>query len=129
MVIAYLICSYNGNGAQGVMLNVAYALLLYVFTSGLVSLQTLQYLQMTNVPVIVVSRLIQVITNYQNGHTGQLSSITCTMLFLGGLARVFTSAQETGDIVLIINFASGAFMSSLLLLQLIYYRNVGKELK
>jgi len=51
------------------------------------------------------------------------------MLFLGGLARVFTSAQETGDIVLIINFASGAFMSSLLLMQLIYYRNVGKELK
>ena len=51
------------------------------------------------------------------------------MLFLGGLARVFTSIQETGDIVLVINFASGAFMSFLLILQLAYYRNVGKELK
>ena len=50
-------------------------------------------------------------------------------LVLGGLAGVFTSAQETGDIVLIINFASGAFMSAILLLQLIYYRNVGKDLK
>ena len=60
MYIAYLICSYNGNAGQGIMLNLAYAGLLYVFTSGMISIQMLQYLQMTNVPVIVTSRLIQV---------------------------------------------------------------------
>ena len=45
--------------------------------------------------------------NYNNGHTGQLSFITCFMLFAGGCARIFTSLQETGDIILIINFSSG----------------------
>ena len=49
--------------------------------------------------------------NYNNGHTGQLSFITCFMLFAGGCARIFTSLQETGDIILIINFSSGKKVS------------------
>ena len=90
--------------------------------------------------------------NYNNGHTGQLSFITCFMLFAGGCARIFTSLQETGDIILIINFSSGtrftfycyfqefwnsknvnlsksgAFMSAIILGQLIYYKDATAKL-
>ena len=97
---------------------------------------------MSNVPIIVVSRLIQVwkvfekvtkleiqiIANYKNGHTGQLSFITCFMLFAGGCARIFTSLQETGDPILIINFSSGALMSGIILAQLLYYKDATAKL-
>ena len=100
-------------------------------------------MQMSNVPIIVISRLIQVfyiisgidsnlfkqvIANYKNGHTGQLSFITCFMMFAGGCARIFTSLQETGDLILIINFSSGAAMSSIILGQLIYYKEATAKL-
>ena len=60
MFIAYLICAYNGETAKGVILNVLYAAMIYVFISGALSVEILQLLQMTNVPLIVISRLIQV---------------------------------------------------------------------
>lgn len=60
MFIAYLICKYSGKTTVGVVLNAMYAALLYVFISGFLTVEQLGYLQMTNVPLIVVSRLIQV---------------------------------------------------------------------
>ncbi|CAM5139292.1 unnamed protein product [Natator depressus] len=54
-------------------------------------------LQATNVPAIIISRLLQAATNYRNGPTGQLSAVTVFLLFGGSLARIFTSVQETGD--------------------------------
>lgn len=38
-------------------------------------------------------QLIQAVTNYRNGHTGQLSAISVFLLFAGSLARIFTSLQ------------------------------------
>ena len=35
----------------------------------------------------------QVIANFRNGHTGQLSAVTVFMLAAGSLARIFTSIQ------------------------------------
>ena len=50
------------------------------------------------------------------------------MMFAGGCARIFTSLQETGDLILIINFSSGAAMSGIILAQLIYYREATAQL-
>ena len=50
------------------------------------------------------------------------------MMFAGGCARIFTSLQETGDLILIINFSSGAAMSSIILGQLIYYKEATAKL-
>ena len=60
MFIAYLICKYSGKTGTGILLNLLYSALLYVFISGFLTVEQLGYLQMTNVPLIVVSRLIQV---------------------------------------------------------------------
>ena len=65
----------------------------------------------------------KVVTNFKNGHCGTLSGVTCGMLFAGGLARVFTSFQETGDMVMIMNFSASTFMSFLLCLQLVIYKD------
>ena len=59
--------------------------------------EVLWYGQAANIPMIVIGKLIQAITNFKNGHTGQLSAITVFLLTLGSLARIFTSIQDTGD--------------------------------
>ena len=60
MVIAFLICDYTGRRGLGLMLNLAYAGFVYVLISGMVTVEQLQVLQLCNLPVTVVSRLIQV---------------------------------------------------------------------
>ena len=62
MVIAYLILSYGGQSSMGLLFCGAYSGLLFFLTQGFLSAETLGLLQMTNVPIIVVSRLIQVIS-------------------------------------------------------------------
>lgn len=65
--------------------------------------------------------MIQAVKNYQNGHTGQLSAVTVFLLFFGGLARIFTSIQETGDSVIIFTFIMASLSSGVLAAQVLYY--------
>ena len=73
------------------------------------------------------SKLIQVIVNYRNSSTGKLSAITLMLQFLGSIARIFTSVQETGDLSLIVSYSLASFINGVLVAQLIYYWNKEKE--
>jgi hypothetical protein len=66
----------------------------------------------------------QVVTNYRNGHTGQLSAITVFMLAFGSLARIFTSIQETGDSIVIMTYVASSAVNVLLALQVLLYWSV-----
>lgn len=67
---------------------------------------------------------MQAYTNYSNGSTGQLSAVTCFMLFFGSLARIFTSIQETGDATMIIMYMCSTLANGIIILQLLYYWDV-----
>lgn len=100
-------------------------------------------------PTLSPPQLLQAATNYRQGHTGQLSGVSTTLLLGGALARVFTSLQvsspsplhpqppppippphtpptlspqETGDALLALTFVASAACNGLLLAQLLYYR-------
>lgn len=60
MVIAFLICDFTGRRGLGIILNLFYAGFVYVLVSGMVTVEQLQVLQLCNLPVTVISRLIQV---------------------------------------------------------------------
>ncbi|KAH7964899.1 hypothetical protein HPB49_002397 [Dermacentor silvarum] len=66
-------------------------------------------------------QLMQVWSNYRQGHTGQLSLITTALLFLGGLARIFTSLTETGDPLIVVTFCLATLANSLIFGQVLYY--------
>lgn len=51
-------------------------------------------------------QLIQVMSNFRNGHTGQLSAISVFLLFAGSLARIFTSLQVNMHIFITISKCS-----------------------
>jgi len=71
----------------------------------------------------LLTQLVQILTNYRNGGTGQLSAVTITLLFGGALARIFTSIQETGDTTVIATYVVSFMVNAILLGQVIYYWN------
>ncbi|KAL3190362.1 hypothetical protein MRX96_019386 [Rhipicephalus microplus] len=76
---------------------------------------------LVSLPVIICGKLMQVWSNYRQGHTGQLSLITSALLFLGGVARIFTSLTETGDPLIVVTFCLATIANSLIFGQVLYY--------
>jgi mannose-P-dolichol utilization defect 1 len=71
-------------------------------------------------PMMIHSRLAQIISNYQLGTTGQLSIITTVLQLGGSLARVFTTIVEVGyDVGLLTGCGVSCLLSSTLLFQVI----------
>ena len=58
-----------------------------ITTPGLVPADILWYGQAANIPMIVLGKMIQVIANFKQGHTGQLSAVTIFLLTLGSLGE------------------------------------------
>jgi hypothetical protein len=80
------------------------------------------FLPLTNLPLVIASRVPQIIQNFRNGSTGSLSFITTFLIFAGSLARVFTTIQEVGmDPSLLTNFFVGLLTSGVMLLQVPYH--------
>ena len=113
-----------------VLFSLIYGVTVFAITTpGLVSEEVLWYGQAANIPMIVLGKLIQVVANIRQGHTGQLSAITTFLLTLGSLARVFTSIQETGDMVVISTYICSSTVNLILSAQLLYYWNVKVDQK
>ncbi|XP_014717033.1 mannose-P-dolichol utilization defect 1 protein isoform X1 [Equus asinus] len=123
ITICFLILHYRGQTVKGVAFLACYALVLLVLLSPLTPLAVVTLLQASNVPAVVVGKLLQAVTNYRNGHTGQLSAVTVVLLFGGSLARIFTSIQETGDPLMAGTFVVAALFNGLIVAQLLFYWN------
>jgi len=82
----------------------------------------LYLLPLAGFPLMIYSRLMQIISNYRLRTTGQLSSITTLLTFLGSAARVFTTIQQVGwDMNIISGFVVSTVLAGILLFQIIYY--------
>ncbi|XP_051799663.1 mannose-P-dolichol utilization defect 1b isoform X2 [Acanthochromis polyacanthus] len=93
VTIGFLIQHYGGRTSKGLLFLAVYFTLLVILLSPFTSMSVVTCMQASNMPAIIIGRLIQAATNYQNGHTGQLSAISVFLLFAGSLARIFTSLQ------------------------------------
>jgi mannose-P-dolichol utilization defect protein 1 len=74
-------------------------------------------------------QLIQAGANYKNQSTGQLSAVTCFMLFFGAVARVFTTIQETGDEILLLTYLCTSALNGIVAGQVLWYWNSDKDKK
>ena len=72
---------------------------------------------------------MQIVANFRNGHTGQLSFIMVLLLFLGAMARIFTTIQETGDKVMLVTFLVSTVLNGTLVFQVLFYWNVKPDSK
>lgn len=122
-VIAALVLHYNGSLLSVVAFLLSYIVAAYVLMSGLTTVDMLWSLQVLNIPILIAGKMSQAFTNYLNKNTGQLSAVTCFMLFFGSTARVFTSIQETGDTLIIVTYVLSTLSNGVIVAQLLYYWN------
>ncbi|KAL9965803.1 hypothetical protein ACROYT_G029650 [Oculina patagonica] len=120
---------YTNKPLSAVIFPFLYGAICYVLVSGLTPMSVLVQFMSFNVVFLIISRLLQIVTNFRNGHTGQLSFIMVALLFLGAVARIFTTIQETGDKVMLITFLVSTALNATLTFQVLYYWNVKPDLK
>uniref|UniRef100_A0A336LMD6 Mannose-P-dolichol utilization defect 1 protein homolog n=1 Tax=Culicoides sonorensis TaxID=179676 RepID=A0A336LMD6_CULSO len=128
-LIAALVLFFSDQKGTAGLFSVVYCSICYILMAGFTPRELLWSAQGLNIPILLIGKLSQAVTNYKNGSTGQLSAITCFMLFFGSLARIFTSVQETGDSMMIITYLASSFANSVIVLQLMYYWNADKSTK
>lgn len=125
VAIAALVLHYNSTITNVILFIVSYLAICYVLMGGPTPVDILWSLQALTIPILIAGKMSQAFTNYSNGSTGQLSAITCFMLFFGSLARIFTSIQETGDTIIIFTYCVSTVTNGVIVLQLLYYWNAG----
>jgi len=106
--------------ALGVLGAVA-ALTYPLFLPQLVSYKHLQILQGLSIPLGLMSKVPQIVTNFKNGSTGQLSAFTVFNYLAGSAARVFTTMTEVNDPMIFWGFVAAAGLNAVLAAQMVYY--------
>ncbi|CAJ1086488.1 mannose-P-dolichol utilization defect 1b [Xyrichtys novacula] len=129
VTIGFLIQHYGGRTKGGVLFLVVYFALVVLLLSPVTPMTVVTYMQASNMPAIIIGRLIQAAANFRNGHTGQLSAISVFLLFAGSLARIFTSLQETGDTLMALTYVISSSCNGIIALQVLYYWNSSPERK
>jgi mannose-P-dolichol utilization defect protein 1 len=64
----------------------------------------------------------QIVSNFRSRSSGGWSPVTAALCVAGNMARVFTTAQQTGDRLLLCGFAVGATLQATLLTQCLLFR-------
>ncbi|KAK6962530.1 mannose-P-dolichol utilization defect 1 protein-like isoform X1 [Biomphalaria glabrata] len=122
-IIAFLVLAFSNQLTKGLVYVAVYAGTLAFLLSPSAPMSLLAVLQGANIVLVSFSKMIQAVSNYNNGSTGQLSVITVYLLFLGSIARIFTSVQETGDMFVVITYCVATLFNGVIAAQMIYYWN------
>jgi mannose-P-dolichol utilization defect protein 1 len=83
-------------------------------------------LQFATLPLSIISKAPQIISNQQNQSTGNLSAFAVFNALLGCIARLFTTSQEVKDPLIFWGFAAAGLLNAVLAGQmLMYWKNDG----
>lgn len=122
-LVLFFVIFYGGNTVGAFLFLVVYGGIMTFLLSPLAPMSLLAGFQGVNILIVIASKVLQAWANYQNGGTGQLSVVTIAMVFLGSVARIFTSIQETGDNLVILTYVASSLFNGVLMAQMIYYWN------
>nr|XP_019940940.1 PREDICTED: mannose-P-dolichol utilization defect 1 protein-like [Paralichthys olivaceus] len=121
-VIAFLILRYRGDTLKGVLFLLAYNGLMFLLGSY-APIAVVSGMQSSSLTSLITSKVLQAGTNYCNGHTGQLSTLSVLMTWAGSLCVFFFSLQETGYSLATLSYTLLAGLSCVLLAQVLCYRS------
>jgi hypothetical protein len=84
---------------------------------------TVTFLQAACVPISLLSKAPQIASNHRLKSTGTLSAFAVFNALLGCLARVFTTATEVKDSVVLWGFILAAVLNAVIVFQMVVYWN------
>lgn len=102
---------------------------LALIIAGMLPKWIVPFLGLSPVPCSVMARIPQILQNFRQKHTGQLSFLTLCMMFAGNLARVFTTIAQLDDNILLTSNLIAALTNAVPLLQILYYWSNTKTFK
>ncbi|PWA22723.1 hypothetical protein CCH79_00001998 [Gambusia affinis] len=122
--IIFLILHYRGFllllGFGGVIL------LLVSFAAAAV----IRLVYTSTLAAFILSKVVQIVTNYQDGHTGQLSSLSALLSCTGALGAAIVSVQESGGSFTTLSHILSTCLSFVLMAQIVCYkRSTGSAAK
>jgi mannose-P-dolichol utilization defect protein 1 len=124
ILILHLILHYTGKTPYALAVIGGFAALaIPLFSANVVSYRHLQILQGLSIPLSLASKVPQIVTNFRNGSTGQLSAFTVFNYLAGSAARVFTTMTEVNDPVILGGFVASVALNAILALQMVLYWN------
>jgi mannose-P-dolichol utilization defect protein 1 len=82
-------------------------------------------LQAATIPLSLMSKIPQIMSNHRNKATGNLSAFAVFNALLGCIARLFTTKQEVGDPLIFWSFAGAAAFNAVIAAQMVAYWNEG----
>lgn len=111
-----------------------------IFFTKLAPPQLINYLQVLNIPINIISKIPQIQNNQKLQSTSHLSDIGIRANVIGGLIRIFTSFQTlktkklrnqdiTSDLVLLAGYTTSLGLSSVVLGQSIVFKKKETEAK
>ncbi|OZJ04272.1 hypothetical protein BZG36_02478 [Bifiguratus adelaidae] len=125
LIFAFSKQTVGGVGALGAILAIGYMLM----SPQLVNPTALASLFAGTIPLNIASKIPQIMTNYTNGSTGQLSAFAVMNYLFGSLARVFTTATELDDPLMLSGTSLGALFNAILAGQVLYYSSAKAKAK
>lgn len=118
--IVFLILHYRGDTFAGALLISGFSGFMFLLGSYAAA-AVISVVQSSSLAALIASKVFQTITNHQNGHTGQLSSLSVFLSWAGSLGVVFVSLQETGGFLANLSHILSAGLSCVLLVQVFCY--------
>jgi len=119
--VGFLTLLFETSATSATGFGVAYAAIMVALLGGYAPLHFITTLQALNIPIVIVSKLLQIVANFRASSTGQLSAITVGLLFLGCVVRIATSWIETGDLLTVANYVISTVLNGTILGQILYY--------
>jgi len=124
VAIASLVLHYTGKSAgAAAFIAVLGAGIYALLDKNLVDMKTMGILQAAAGAIGVASKLPQILTIWQKGGTGQLSSFAVFNFLFGSLSRIFTTLQEVKDPLILWGYVAGFILNLVLAVQVLYYWN------
>lgn len=120
--IVFLILHYRGDTLKGLLFLLAYSGAMF-FLGSYTAATVVSVMQDSSLAALVASKGLQAGTNYCNGHTGQLSTLSVLLSWAGSLGVAFASLQETGSSFTALSHIISVCLSCVLLAQVLCYRS------
>jgi len=119
--VGFLTLLFETSSASAISFGVGYTAIMAGLLGGYAPLHFITTLQALNIPIVIVSKLLQIVANFRASSTGQLSAITVGLLFLGCVVRIATTWIETGDLLTVVNYVIATVLNGTILGQILYY--------
>mmetsp|Transcript_12167 Transcript_12167/g.22000 ORF Transcript_12167/g.22000 Transcript_12167/m.22000 type:complete len:246 (-) Transcript_12167:1829-2566(-) len=122
MVILFLVLYFEKKKVYAVLLVSGLSIVFAFMCSDLFPIEILRVLISLNVPVVLMSRVPQIISNFKTKSTGALSPATSVGLLVGSCVRVFTTYVNVPDTTILIGYIASATTHIVVVTQILLYR-------